>query len=275
MPADAGIFRLTAGMIRLTIRFLSRNRGECSIDQISSRPEAVLMTCVLGSVPHESGNMDQSAKKLIAAKASLEYIQHGMVVGIGTGSTVNHLIDLLPGVQDKIDAVVSSSADTKARLNENGFEVTALNKVGDVDVYIDGADEATKHRHLIKGGGGALTREKVIAGSARKFICIIDESKLVGMLGTFPLPIEVLPMAQAFVARQLVKMRGQPIWRENFVTDNGNHILDIHNLPITNPLEMETRLNQVPGVITVGIFAHRPADVMLIADDKGVRTMGQ
>ena len=219
--------------------------------------------------------MDQSAKKLIAAKASLDYIQHGMVVGIGTGSTVNHLIDLLPGVQDKIEAVVSSSADTKARLNENGFEVTALNKVGDIDVYIDGADEATKHRHLIKGGGGALTREKVIAGAARKFVCIIDESKLVSMLGTFPLPIEVLPMAQAFVARQLVKMRGQPIWRENFVTDNGNHVLDVHNLPITNPLEMETRLNQVPGVITVGIFAHRAADVLLIADDQGVRPIGQ
>ncbi len=219
--------------------------------------------------------MDQSAKKLIAAKAALEYIQDGMILGVGSGSTVNHFIDLLPGVENKIEAIVSRSADTKSRLEENGFEVTMLNKVGDVDLYIDGADEATKHMHLIKGGGGALTREKVIAGAARKFVCIIDESKLVGMLGAFPLPIEVLPMAQAFVARQLVKMRGQPIWRENFVTENGNHILDVHNLPITNPLEMETRLNQVPGVFTVGIFAHRPADVMLIADDTGVRTMGR
>ena len=152
--------------------------------------------------------MDQSAKKLIAAQASLEYIQDGMVLGVGTGSTVNQLIDLLPGVKNKLDAVVSSSADTKARLEENGFEVTMLNKVGDVDLYIDGADEATKHLHLIKGGGGALTREKVIAGAARKFICIIDDSKQVGMLGTFPLPIEVIPMAQSFVARKLVKMRG-------------------------------------------------------------------
>ncbi len=222
-----------------------------------------------------SVNMDQSDKKLIAAKAALDLIDHGMVLGIGTGSTVKHLIDLLPSVRNKLDAVVSSSADTKARLEENGFEVSVLNKVGDVDLYIDGADEATKHMHLIKGGGGALTREKVIAGAARKFVCIIDDSKLVGMLGKFPLPIEVLPMAQGFVARQILKMRGQPIWRENFVTDNGNHILDIHNLPITNPLEMETRLNQVPGVLTVGIFAHRPADVMLIGDNTGVRTMGR
>ena len=148
--------------------------------------------------------MDQSAKKLIAAQASLEFIQDGMVLGVGTGSTVNQLIDLLPGVKNRLDAVVSSSADTKARLEQNGFEVTMLNKVGDVDLYIDGADEATKHMHLIKGGGGALTREKVIAGAARKFVCIIDDSKLVGMLGTFPLPIEVIPMAQAYVARQLV-----------------------------------------------------------------------
>ena len=219
--------------------------------------------------------MDQSAKKLIAAKASLDFIRDGMVLGVGTGSTVNHLIDLLPGVKNKLDAVVSSSADTKDRLEESGFEVSMLNKVGDVDLYIDGADEATKHMHLIKGGGGALTREKVIAGAARKFVCIIDDSKLVGMLGTFPLPVEVLPMAQAFVARQLVKMRAQPIWRENFVTENGNHILDIHNLTITNPLEMETRLNQIPGVLTVGIFSHRPADVLLVADNQGVRTMGQ
>ena len=221
------------------------------------------------------GNMDQSDKKLIAAKASLEYIQDGMVLGVGSGSTVNNLIDLLPAVKNKLEAVVSSSAETKSRLEENGIEVTLLNRVGDVDLYIDGADEATKHMHLIKGGGGALTREKVIAGAARKFVCIIDDSKLVGMLGKFPLPIEVLPMAQGFVARQILKMRGQPIWRENFVTDNGNHILDIHNLPITNPLEMETRLNQVPGVLTVGIFAHRPADVMLIGDNTGVRTMGR
>lgn len=218
--------------------------------------------------------MDQSGKKLIAAKASLDYIQDGMIVGVGTGSTVNHLIDLLPSVRDKIKAVVSSSLATTKRLEELGFEVSTLNSVGDVDVYIDGADEATKHLQLVKGGGGALTREKVLAGAARKFICIIDDSKQVGMLGSFPLPVEVIPMAQSFVARKMVKMRGQPIWRESFVTDNGNHILDIHNLTITNPLEMENRINQIPGVVTVGLFAHRAADVMIVGDDSGVRVMG-
>lgn len=217
--------------------------------------------------------MDQSEKKLNAAKASLEYIEDGMVLGVGTGSTVNQLIDLLPTVRNKVEAIVASSADTKSRLEGHDLEVTTLNRAGDVDLYIDGADEATKHLHLIKGGGGALTREKVIAAAARKFVCIIDDSKLVGMLGAFPLPIEVIPMAQAYVARQLVKMRGQPIWRENFVTENGNHILDVHNLRISNPLEMETRLNQLAGVLAVGIFSHRPADVLLIADNQGVRTM--
>lgn len=219
--------------------------------------------------------MDQKEKKLIAAKASLDYIEHGAILGVGTGSTVNEFIDLLPSVREKIETVVSSSAATTKRLESLGFEVSMLNSVGDVDVYVDGADEANKHLHLIKGGGGALTREKIIAGASRKFICIIDDTKLVGMLGAFPLPIEVVPMAQSFVARKMVKMRGQPIWREGFVTDNGNHILDIHNLQITNPLEMETRINQLPGVITVGLFAHRPADVLVIASDTGIRTMGE
>ena len=218
--------------------------------------------------------MDQKEKKLLAAKASLDYITDGVTLGVGTGSTVNELIDLLPSLRERIDAVVSSSRASTALLEELGFEVSPLNAVGDVDVYIDGADEATKHMHLIKGGGGALTREKVLAGAARKFVCIIDDSKQVGMLGRFPLPIEVIPMAQSFVARKMVKMRGQPIWRENFVTDNGNHILDVHNLQITNPLEMETRINQIPGVVTVGIFAHRPADVLIVASDTGVRVMG-
>lgn len=218
--------------------------------------------------------MDQKEKKLLAAKASLEYIREGIALGMGTGSTVNELIELLPSVRDKIDSVVSSSRASTERLEKLGFEVSPLNSVGDVDVYIDGADEATKHLQLIKGGGGALTREKILAGASRKFVCIIDDSKLVGMLGKFPLPIEVIPMAQGFVARKIVKMRGQPIWRENFVTDNGNHILDVHNLQITNPLEMETRINQIPGVVTVGIFAHRPADVLIVAGDGGVRIMG-
>ncbi len=218
--------------------------------------------------------MDQKEKKLIAAKASLEYIEHGANLGVGTGSTVNELIDLLPSISDRIETIVSSSRATTERLEKLGFEVSPLNSVGDIDVYIDGADEATKHRQLIKGGGGALTREKIVAGAARKFVCIIDDSKQVGMLGKFPLPIEVIPMAQSFVARKMVKMRGQPIWREGFITDNGNHILDVHNLQITNPPELETRINQIPGVVTVGIFAHRPADVLLIASDEGVRTIG-
>ena len=217
--------------------------------------------------------MDATEKKRNAAKASLEFIEPGVVLGVGTGSTVNELIDLLPTVADRIDKVISSSRESATLLEQKGFEVSTLNDVGDVDIYIDGADEATKRLYLIKGGGGALTREKVIANAARRFVCIVDETKLVGMLGTFPLPLEVLPMAQAFVARKLVKLRTQPIWREGFVTDNGNHILDVHDMHINNPLEMETRLNQIPGVITVGLFAHRPADILLIADDSGIREM--
>ncbi len=217
--------------------------------------------------------MDSSEKKRNAARASLEFIEPGMVLGVGTGSTVNELIEMLPGVRNKIDKLVSSSKSSTELLQQHGFEVSTLNDAGDLDLYIDGADEANKRLHLIKGGGGALTREKVLAGAARRFVCIVDESKFVGMLGSFPLPVEVLPMAQAFVARKLVKLRAQPIWREGFVTDNGNHILDVHGLNINNPLEMETRLNQVPGIVTVGIFAHRPADILLIADDAGVREM--
>ena len=217
--------------------------------------------------------MDAVEKKRNAAKASLEFIQPGSVLGVGTGSTVNELIDLLPSISERIDKVVSSSTASTELLGEHGFEVATLNEVGPVDVYIDGADEANKRLHLIKGGGGALTREKVLAGAARRFVCIVDETKLVGMLGAFPLPIEVIPMAQEYVARQLVKLRAQPIWREGFVTDNGNHILDVHELNISNPLEMESRLNQIPGILTVGIFAHRSADILLIADETGVREM--
>ncbi|MDH3265414.1 MAG: ribose-5-phosphate isomerase RpiA [Gammaproteobacteria bacterium] len=217
--------------------------------------------------------MDPTEKKRNAARASLEFIEPGMVLGVGTGSTVDEFIEMLPGVRNKIDRLVSSSRASTELLQNHGFDVATLNEVGDVDLYIDGADEANKRLQLIKGGGGALTREKVLAGAARRFVCIIDETKLVGMLGTFPLPIEVLPMAQAFVAHKLVKLRAQPIWREGFVTDNGNHILDVHELNISNPLEMETRLNQIPGVLTVGIFAHRAADILLIADDDGVREL--
>ncbi|MEM7432008.1 MAG: ribose-5-phosphate isomerase RpiA [Pseudomonadota bacterium] len=217
--------------------------------------------------------MDAADKKRNAAKASLEFIQPGTTLGVGTGSTVNFLIELLPSVRDRIDAVVSSSKASTELLEAEGFTVSRLNDVGEMDVYIDGADESNKRLQLIKGGGGALTREKVLAGSARRFVCIADDTKLVGMLGSFPLPIEVLPMAQASVARKLVKLRASPVWREGFVTDNGNHILDVHDFPIANPLEMETRLNQIPGILTVGIFAHRAADILLIGDDSGVREM--
>ena len=217
--------------------------------------------------------MDETEKKRAAARAAMEFIQPGTTLGVGTGSTVNCLIEMLPEVRNLIDRVVSSSRASTKLLEEQGFEVLTLNETGDIDLYIDGADESTKHLQLIKGGGGALTREKVLAEAARRFVCIIDDSKLVGILGAFPLPIEVLPMAQELVARRMLKMRGQPIWREGFVTDNGNHILDVHNLQIANPIDMEARINRIPGVVTVGLFAQRPADVLLIADDTGVREM--
>lgn len=217
--------------------------------------------------------MDTSTSKRNAAKAALDFIEPGVNLGVGTGSTVNQLIELLPEVRNRIESVISSSRATTKLLEDRGFEVATLNQIGDPDLYIDGADEATKHGYLVKGGGGALTREKVIAAASRRFVCIIDDSKLVGMLGRFPLPIEVVPMAQAFVARRLVKLRAQPVWREGFVTDNGNHVLDVHNLQVNNPLEMENRLNQIPGVVTVGIFAQRPADVLLIGSDEGAREL--
>ena len=217
--------------------------------------------------------MDVSEKKRSAAEAAIEFIEPGMTVGVGTGSTVNFFIELLPAIRDKIDGVVSSSKASTVLLQENGFEVSTLNETGDFDIYVDGADESNKRLQLIKGGGGALTREKVLAAAARRFVCIVDDAKLVGMLGKFPLPIEVLPMAQELVARRMLKMRGQPIWREGFITDNGNHILDIHDLQIHNPLEMEARINRIPGVVTVGLFADRPADILLIGGEDGVREM--
>ena len=196
-----------------------------------------------------------------------------MALGVGTGSTVNLFIDELAPFRTDLAAVVASSRATEARLRAHGFPVVELDQVGDLDLYVDGADEANKHFHLVKGGGGALTREKVLAASARKFVCIIDDSKWVATLGKFPLPVEVIPMARSYVARQFVKLRGQPVWRENFVTDNGNQILDVHNLQITNPPELETRLNQITGIVTVGLFANRPADVILMAEDSGVKRL--
>lgn len=217
--------------------------------------------------------MGQNDKKHAAALAALESIREDCLLGVGTGSTVNFLIDALPDVRSRLRAVVASSRDTRDRLEKLGFDVSELSETGDLDLYIDGADEANKHFHLIKGGGGALTREKILAAASRKFVCIIDDSKLVGVLGKFPLPIEVVPMARSYVARQLIKSRGQPVWRDGFITDNGNEILDVHNLKISNPVEMENRFNQIPGIVTVGIFAERPADAILIADNKGVRRM--
>lgn len=216
---------------------------------------------------------EQIGNKRRAALAALSYLTDGIVLGIGTGSTVNYLIDALPAEKARLDAVVSSSEQSTLRLRGLGIEVSELSDVAAVDLYIDGADEATKHRHLIKGGGGALTGEKIIAGAARRFVCIVDESKLVGHLGQFPLPVEVVPMARSFVSKQMIKAGGQPIWREDFVTDHGNQILDVHNLNISNPVEMEQRFNQIPGVVTVGIFANRPADVLLVASANEVRTL--
>ena len=216
-------------------------------------------------------DMNQDDKKRQAAEAAITQIEPGISLGVGTGSTVNFFIDALAEHALNLTTVVSSSEASTEKLQNIGVEVSDLASAGDLDVYVDGADEATKHLHLIKGGGGALTREKILAGASRKFICIIDDSKLMGILGRFPLPVEVIPMAQSFVARQLIKAGGQPIWRTGFVTDNGNHILDVHNLSIPNPLEVENRLNQIPGVVTVGIFAQRHADVLLVGGENGVR----
>jgi ribose 5-phosphate isomerase A len=217
--------------------------------------------------------MTQDANKRQAAAAALSYIKEGVTLGVGTGSTVDIFIELLAPLANKLGAVVSSSERSTRKLAAAGIRTVELNSTGDLDLYVDGADEATKHRHLIKGGGGALTREKIVAAASRRFLCIIDDTKLVATLGRFPLPIEVIPMAQSYVARQMVKAGGQPVWRQDFVTDNGNHIIDVHNLKIVNPIELETRFNQIAGVVTVGIFANRPADVLLIGGPAGVKTI--
>jgi ribose 5-phosphate isomerase A len=217
--------------------------------------------------------MNQDANKRRAATAALAYIKDGIALGVGTGSTVDILIELLQPLAAKLGPVVSSSERSTRRLADIGINAVDLTSTGDLDLYIDGADEATKHRHLVKGGGGALTREKIVAAASRRFVCMIDETKLVPTLGRFPLPVEVIPMARSYVARQMIKAGGQPIWREEFVTDNGNHILDVHGLKIANPLELETRFNQIAGVVTVGIFANRPADVLLIGTASGVKAI--
>ena len=210
--------------------------------------------------------------KRMAAEAALDYVEGG-IVGVGTGSTVNHFIDLLATVKHKIEGAVSSSEVSSQRMKDHGIPVVDLNAAGELDLYIDGADESNRHLQLIKGGGGALTREKIVAGASRRFICIADGSKLVDLLGAFPLPVEVIPMARSHVARQLVKLGGTPVWRENFVTDNGNIILDVHNLKITEPAKLEQQINNVAGVVTTGIFALRPADVLILGTEDGVKTI--
>ena len=213
--------------------------------------------------------MDSKEQKKQAALKSLEFINDDCILGVGTGSTVNHLIKALPSVKNKIEAVTSSSEASTKLLEENGFRVDDLSSVGSPDVYIDGADEITQHFHMIKGGGGALTREKIIAEASRKFVCIIDGSKLVDLLGKFPLPVEVIPMAKSLVARELTKLGGLPELRHDFVTDNGNLILDVHNLKILDPVDIESHINNIPGVVTNGIFAKRSANVMIIGNEQG------
>lgn len=218
-----------------------------------------------------SGNTD-SLKKT-AAEAAMQYIENGTVVGVGTGSTVNFFIDELAKRKDDIEGAVSSSEESTKRLKAHGIEVFDLNSVADVPVYIDGADEINEHGQMIKGGGGALTREKIIAAVADKFVCVADDSKRVGRLGRFPLPVEVIPMARSYVAREIVKLGGDPVWRQGFTTDNGNWILDVHNLDIMKPMELESDLNNIVGVVTNGLFAQRGADVALIAREDGVETL--
>jgi ribose 5-phosphate isomerase A len=212
-------------------------------------------------------------KKQQVAKAALEYVVENTVIGIGTGSTANHFVDALATIKHKIDGTVASSDATAKRLQSHGIPVLDLNGVDEISVYIDGADESNRHLHLIKGGGGALTREKIVAAMSKRFVCIADDSKLVDILGEFPLPVEVIPMARSYVARELVKLGGQPVWRKDFVTDNGNLILDVHNMQIAEPVALETKLNQITGVVTNGLFAIRGADVLLLGSDNGVKIL--
>ncbi len=217
--------------------------------------------------------MTREDSKRRVAEAALDYVELEDVVGVGTGTTANFFIDALARIRGKIDGAVASSEGTAQRLRAHGIAVLDLNHTGELPLYVDGADEATKHRHLIKGGGGALTREKIVAGASRKFVCIIDDSKLVDVLGTFPVPVEVVPMARSFVARKLVQMGGLPELREGFKTDNGNPILDVHSLSIMAPAQLESEINDIPGVVAVGIFALRSADVLLVGRADSIETI--
>jgi ribose 5-phosphate isomerase A len=217
--------------------------------------------------------MNQDELKHRVGEAALEYVEADSIIGVGTGSTVNCFIEALVNSGIRIEAAVSSSEATTRLLQAGGIEVVDLNQTGGLDIYIDGADEFDAHRRLIKGGGGALTREKIVAAASRTFVCIADASKQVGVLGAFPLPIEVIPLARSLVARKLVALGGQPEWREGFVTDNGNWILDVHNLDLVDPVGMEKAINNLAGVVTCGLFAMRPADMVLVANESGIRKL--
>ncbi len=217
--------------------------------------------------------MTQDEQKLGVARAALKYVVDDAWIGIGSGSTANFFIDELATIKHRIRGAVSSSVKSTERLKAHGIDVDELNNVDDIPVYIDGADEVTEHGAMIKGGGGALTREKIVAAVARKFVCIVDQSKLVPVLGKFPLPVEVIPMARSYVAREMVALGGQPTWRMGFTTDNGNVVLDVAGLSIRDPVALETRINQIAGVVTVGLFAHRGASVILLGTERGVRTL--
>lgn len=217
--------------------------------------------------------LSADALKRAVAEAALAHVRDGEVLGVGTGSTANFFIDGLKPIRHKVKAAVASSEATRQRLEAIGIEVVSLNEVDHIGVYVDGADEINAALEMIKGGGGALTREKIVAALADKFVCIADESKWVAQLGTFPLPIEVIPMARSMIARELVKLGGSPVYRTGFVTDNGNVILDTYNLDIRNPVELETRLNNLVGVVCNGLFARRPADVLLLGGNAGVKTI--
>lgn len=220
-------------------------------------------------------NLHADQLKAQAAQAALKYVQEGQIVGVGTGSTVNFFIDALATMKGDIAGAVSSSEASTVRLKSHGIEVLELNHVSELPVYIDGADEIDPHLRMVKGGGGALTREKIIAAVAHKFVCIADSSKQVGRLGRFPIPVEVIPMARSYVARQIVQLGGDPVWRQGFATDNGNLILDVHNFDILEPQQLEQQLNNIVGVVTNGLFAQRGADIALIASPDGIIHLGE
>ncbi|SFD44003.1 ribose-5-phosphate isomerase [Thiohalospira halophila DSM 15071] len=217
--------------------------------------------------------MNQDEMKREVARAAIEYVETDTVIGVGTGSTANYFIDELANIKGRIEGTVASSNASAERLKGHGIPVYNLNDVGDIGLYVDGADETTRHLQLTKGGGGALTREKIVAAASEKFVCIVDDTKVVDILGAFPLPIEVIPMARSYVARQVVKLGGEPVLREGFTTDNGNLILDVHGLSIMEPSRLEAQLNNIPGVVTNGLFAMDPADVLLVGSSSGVETV--